>query len=110
MEIGQPAELIPIGTPKRSDSLVLSLDVIDFGANLNSTAIKCSLVGVLISLERAGGYHTGVIDTIRRIAGAPWFLPWALTRHSSRLMIVCQRQRRGTCSSLFTWESLECDI
>lgn len=53
MEIGrwQPAELIPIGTPKRSDSLVLSLDVIDFGANLNSTAIKCSLVGVLISLE-----------------------------------------------------------
>ena len=72
MEIGrwQPAELIPIGTPKRSDSLVLSLDVIDFGANLNSTAIKCSLVGVLISLERAGGYHTGVIDTIPRIAGA----------------------------------------
>eukprot|EP00956_Cyclotella_meneghiniana_P017566 scaffold28845_cov36-Cyclotella_meneghiniana.AAC.1 len=63
MEIGQPAELIPIGTLKRSDSLVLSLDVIDFGANLNSTAIRCSLVGVLISLERAGGYHTGVIDT-----------------------------------------------
>ena len=86
MEIGrwQPAELIPIGTPKRSDSLVLSLDVIDFGANLNSTAIKCSLVGVLISLERAGGYHTGVIDTIPRIAGA---MVSALGSHSSLVKI-----------------------